>query len=767
MASEEDSRLKLFLAIGLNPKEAESCAKSAKVGPALQEIIQEAKLTGGCPPEQGLLLYTLATKLPKNRSENRAVVSELIGKKQLTLSSQVEAAVKFLMNLPAQAALNDKELHESCGAGVVVTPKQIKDAVAAYLKENKATVTEERYRGLGKVLADINERLKWADRALVKKEVDEQLLKLLGPKTDADNKPQPKKKEEEKVKAASAEEKEEEKADLQEGRFINWAVNSAEALRKHEKETGGMIITRFPPEPNGHLHLGHAKAINFDFGHAIRNKGQCILRFDDTNPEAEKQEYFDSIVNTVNWLGFKPWKITYSSDYFPELYELAVQLIKRGDAYVCFQKPDEMEASREKREPSPHRDRSIEENLRLFEDMKKGKFAEGECTLRMKGDYKHVMPCMWDLVAYRIKYTAHPHAGSGWCIYPSYDFTHCIIDSLENVTHSLCTLEFETRRESYFWLLDRLDLYKPRVWEYSRLNLEYAVMSKRKLKQLVDEHYVNGWDDPRMITLNGLKRRGFTSEGINAFCHTIGVSRNNNTIPLHMFYHSIRGHLDEVALRRFAVIDPVKVTLTNYPEDKVEFVDAPDFPKDLSKGVRKIPFSRTIFIDRDDFRAKDEENYIRLAPGKEVRLKYAYTIVCTGFKADSSGKVTEVLATVDLSSKPVLGEKDQKKVKGNIHWVAAPPKGKGPQPVSFELRVYNELFTDPNPGDKDDWLSYLNPKSLEVVKNALGEPSLADCKPSDKFQFERLGYFCVDTDSSAGQVVINRTIPLKESKDKE
>ena len=435
----------------------------------------------------------------------------------------------------------------------------------------------------------------------------------------------------------------------------------------------------------------------------------------------------------------------------------------------------EIEEYRSKCLNSPWRNRSVEENLRLFEDMRKGKYDEGTATLRMKGDMTHPMPTMRDLVAYRIKYAPHPHVKDLWCIYPTYDYTHCIIDSLENITHSLCTLEFEVRRESYFWLLHVLDLYKPKVWEYSRLNLEYNVMSKRKLKQLVEDKLVSDWDDPRLLTLMGLRRRGLTPEIINTFCDRVGVSRNANTIRQELLDFCTRDVLNNVASRAMVIKDPVRVTLSNYPAGKVESVKAPVFPHSMEKGFRDLPFSRVLYIDRDDFRTADEPGFYRLAPGKTVHLLYAYNITCTSFTANAEGVVTDIVATVDLDSLLSIDHKDKdaaaeakdksKKVKGNLHWVAEPKPGQAP--FSVELRLYDRLFTIPEPAGADDWLSHLNPKSLVVVPSAYAEPSLRNAKSEDKFQFERVGYFCADSrDHSAAHAVFNLTISLREDRDK-
>ena len=646
--------------------------------------------------------------------------------------------------------------------------------------------------------------------------------------------------------------------------------------------------------------LSLSEAMNFNFGLAALTDGTCIMRFDDTNPEAEKLDYIEQILRNLQWLGHQPARITYSSDYFPQLYELAVKLIKSGHAYIDHQTAAEIKASRDYKEgsegskaASPWRDRPVEESLRLFDDMRKGKFDEGAATLRMKGDLSHPNPQMWDLVAYRIKYAEHPHVGDRWCIYPSYDYTHwsayrqhtaapdshrsdlvisvmsftpprtvfrcsaCLLfqrggqsgrhHSLGQSAHTLavnqpahtlqrctdvirccsppswlwlrvsrcvvecCTLEFEVRRESYYWLLDVLDLYKPKVWEYSRLNVEYNVMSKRRLLRLVEEGHVHGWDDPRLLTLNGLRRRGYTPEAIRDFCNAIGISRNETMIPQATLEHWLRNDLETKAKRAMCVVDPVRVVLTNYPADRVEQLSAPDFPKAPQLGSHTIPLSRVLYIDREDVRLQDDKSFFGLAVGKEVHLKYAYNIRCDKIDvaADDPTRITLVHCTVDTSN--------ASKPKGKLHWVAEPQPGHAPQAVT--LRLYDNLFLSKarthsynsathctaycsacntshrtqhtsclrshlcatvllcgvvlccccqDPMEVDNWLGDLNPDSLSVVSSAMADPSIVSAPAGTLFQFERVAYFVVDPDSdnSSRQYVLNRTVNLKESKPK-
>ncbi|EOY13670.1 Glutamine-tRNA ligase / glutaminyl-tRNA synthetas, putative isoform 3 [Theobroma cacao] len=547
--------------------------------------------------------------------------------------------------------------------------------------------------------------------------------------------------------------------------FSNGSVlrccNTREMLDKHLKLTGGRVFTRFPPEPNGYLHIGHAKAMFVDFGLAKERGGCCYLRYDDTNPEAEKKEYINHIEEIVKWMGWEPFKITYTSDYFQDLYELAVELIRRGHAYVDHQTPEEIKEYREKKMNSPWRERPIAESLKLFDDMKRGLIEEGKATLRMKQDMQSDNFNMYDLIAYRIKFTPHPHAGDKWCIYPSYDYAHCIVDSLENITHSLCTLEFETRRASYYWLLHALDLYQPYVWEYSRLNVTNTVMSKRKLNYIVTNKYVDGWDDPRLMTLAGLRRRGVTSTAINAFVRGIGITRSDcSMIRLDRLEYHIREELNKTAPRVLVVLHPLKVVITNLESGSVMDLDAkkwPDAQADDTSAFYKVPFSNVVYIERSDFRMKDSKDYYGLALGKSVLLRYAFPIKCTDvILADDNETVLEIRAEYDPSKKS--------KPKGVLHWVAEPSPGA--DPLKVEVRLFDKLFNSENsqnPAELDNWLADLNPDSKVVVPAAYAVPSLRDAAVGDTFQFERLGYFTVDKDSTAEKLVFNRTVTLKDT----
>jgi glutaminyl-tRNA synthetase len=527
---------------------------------------------------------------------------------------------------------------------------------------------------------------------------------------------------------------------------------------------GGRVQTRFPPEPNGYLHLGHAKSICLNFGLAAEFGGKTNLRFDDTNPEKEEQEYVDSILRDVRWLGFD-WedRLFYASDYFDQLHAWAVQLIKAGKAYVDDQSAEEIRKSRgtltEPGNNSPYRERSAEENLALFERMRKGEFPDGSRTLRAKIDMASPNLNMRDPVMYRILHAEHHRTGSKWCIYPLYDFAHGQSDSLEKVTHSICTLEFEDHRPLYNWFIEQLGIFHSQQIEFDRLNLTYTLLSKRKLLQLVNDRHVRGWDDPRMPTLSGVRRRGYTPEALRNFCNSTGVSKTNGTIELAMLEHFLREDLNKRAPRVMAVLRPLKVVIDNYPEDKVEQMDAINNPEDASAGTRKVPFSRVLYIEQDDFRENPPKQFYRLSPGREVRLRYGYFVTCTNLVKDEAGKVIEVHCTYDPATRGGNAP-DGRKVKSTIHWVSAE------HAVSAEVRIYDNLFAKEDPNDVEegkDWTANLNPNSLEVITDAKLEPSLANAATGNGYQFERLGYFCVDPDSKPGALVFNRTVALKDA----
>jgi glutaminyl-tRNA synthetase len=532
---------------------------------------------------------------------------------------------------------------------------------------------------------------------------------------------------------------------------------------------GGRVQTRFPPEPNGYLHIGHAKSICLNFGIAAEYGGLCNLRFDDTNPEKEDVEYVDSIMEDVRWLGFD-WqdRLFYASDYFEQIYQWAELLMRDGKAYVCSLPLEEIRAGRgtasEPGVDSPYRSRSAEENLDLFRRMRAGEFPEGAHVVRAKIDMAHKHMLMRDPIMYRIRYAEHHRTGAAWCIYPTYDFTHGQSDSLERITHSICTLEFENHRPLYDWYCQALGIHHPQQIEFNRLNLTYTMMSKRRLLELVQQKSVSGWDDPRMPTLCGLRRRGYTSAAIRAFCAYVGVTKHNAVTDMAVLENHIRDDLNRTADRRMVVMNPLKVVITNYPEDSTEMLDAVNNPEDASAGSRKVPFSRELYIEQEDFMEDPPKKFFRLAPGREVRLRWAYFIRCTEVMKDSSGNITEIHCTVDPETRGGDAP-DGRKVKATLHWVSAE------HAVSAEIRLYDHLFLKEDPDQVDnpalDWKSNLNPNSLRVVTEAKLEPSLAAGTSGDRFQFERLGYFCVDKESTAGNLIFNRTVTLKDSWAKE
>ena len=526
----------------------------------------------------------------------------------------------------------------------------------------------------------------------------------------------------------------------------------------------GHVQTRFPPEPNGYLHLGHAKSICLNFGLSAEFGGKTNLRFDDTNPEKEEQEYVDSIIRDVRWLGFD-WedRMYYASDYFDQLYAWAVQLIKAGKAYVDDLSAEEIRKTRgtltEPGTNSPYRNRPVEENLDLFERMRKGEFPDGTRTLRAKIDMASPNLNLRDPVMYRILHAEHHRTGNKWCIYPLYDFAHGQSDSIEKVTHSICTLEFEDHRPLYNWFIEQLGIFHSQQIEFDRLNLTYTILSKRRLLQLVNEGRVRGWDDPRMPTLSAVRRRGYTPGALRNFCASLGVSKTNGVIELAMLEHFQREDLNKRALRVMAVLRPLKVVIDNYPEGQVEQMDAVNNPEDASAGTRKVPFSRVLYIERDDFRENPPKQFYRLSPGREVRLRYGYFITCTNVARDASGEVVEVHCTYDPATRGGNAP-DGRKVKSTIHWVSAAHAASG------EVRLYENLFLKENAGEVEEgkaWIDSLNPNSLEIVNDAKLEPSLASAQIGKPYQFERLGYFCVDPDSKPGALVFNRTVALKDT----
>ncbi len=545
------------------------------------------------------------------------------------------------------------------------------------------------------------------------------------------------------------------------------SLNFIEQIIEEDRRTGkhgGRVQTRFPPEPNGYLHIGHAKSICLNFGLALKYGGKCNLRFDDTNPTKEDVEYVESIQEDVKWLGFQWDGLYFASDYFEQLYQWAEKLIQDGLAYVDSQSPEEIAKQRgtasEPGTPSPYRDRSVAENLDLFRRMRAGEFADGAHVLRAKIDLAAVHLIMRDPILYRIRHAHHHRTGDKWCIYPMYDYAHGQCDSIEQVTHSICTLEFETHRRLYDWCIEKLGIFPSHQYEFARLNLTYTVMSKRRLLELVQSGDVSGWDDPRMPTLCGLRRRGYTPEALRAFCERIGVARFNSTIEMAWLEDALRDDLNKRAARVMAVLRPLKLVVTNWPAGEVDWIDAVNNPEDESAGSRKVPFSGTLYIEQDDFMENPPKQFFRLSPGREVRLRYGYLVTCTDVVKDADGKVAEVRCTYDPASRGG-NSPDGRKVKATMHWVSAE------HALPAEVRLYDHLCRQPDPNDVADgvdWKTTLNPNSLEVIPQAWGEPSLKDAAPGSKYQFERLGYFSLDAKvSKPDHMVFNRSVTLRDS----
>ncbi|WP_118974678.1 glutamine--tRNA ligase/YqeY domain fusion protein [Taibaiella koreensis] len=548
-----------------------------------------------------------------------------------------------------------------------------------------------------------------------------------------------------------------------EERSLNFLEEIIEGHLSEGKYTS--IHTRFPPEPNGYLHIGHAASICLNFGLALKYKGKCNLRFDDTNPVTEETEYVESIMNDVQWLGFQWDELRYTSDYFEQLHDFAVKLIHKGLAYVDDSSSEEMAASKgDLNRPgtnSLYRDRTMEENLQLFREMREGKYPDGAKVLRAKIDMAHPNLLMRDPIIYRIKHAHHHRTGNQWCIYPMYDFAHGQSDSIEHITHSICTLEFIHHRALYDWFIEQLEIFPSHQYEFARRNLSYTVMSKRKLLQLVNEKHVEGWDDPRMPTISGLRRRGYTPESIRNFADTIGIAKRENITDVGLLEFCIREHLNKVANRAMAVLDPVKLVITNYPEGQTEELEAENNPEDENAGSRIVPFSRELWIEREDFMESPSKKFFRLGPGLMVRLKYAYIIRCDDFKKDEQGNITEIHCSYLPESKSGA-DSSNLKVKGTIHWLSVP------HARTAEIRLYDRLFRVENPSSEEgDFKDYINPDSLQVLPNAYIEPALANAQPGDRYQFLRKGYFCADKNSTPDHLVFNRTVGLKDSWGKE
>lgn len=762
-----DISAKLSL-LGLSDTKVNETIKNKPLSGLLAGIVDEAKGKGDITKPVGNLLYHLGTKLPQQFHKHIPLLVSYVVDGRINQEAKLTAAIKFVQN-SVSGNINIEEFEKSCGVGVEVSQDEIEASVAQIIGKHKEALLSQRYRfNVGPLIGQVRASLPWADSKKVKEEIDLQVLTLLGPKGEEDLVKPPKvKNAEKKEKADKVDSAPQEKQCLTMTELLRTVQFHAPGenhktdgyiitdqterlLKEHLKVTGGQVRTRFPPEPNGILHIGHAKAININFGYAAANGGVCFLRYDDTNPEKEEEKFFKGIKEMVEWLGYKPYKITHSSDYFHQLYEWAKLLIEKNMAYVCHQKAEELKGFNPK--PSPWRERPVEESRQLFEDMKNGKFDEGEATLRLKLTLEEGK---LDPVAYRIKYFPHHCTGNEWCIYPTYDYTHCLCDSLENITHSLCTKEFQSRRSSYYWLCNAVETYSPVQWEYGRLNMNCTVVSKRKIAKLISEGHVRDWDDPRLFTLTALRRRGFPAEAINSFCATLGLTGAQISIHPRALEACVRRVLNMTARRVMVVMDPMRVVITNYPNNGPIMLDVPNIPGFDEEGSHSIPFDKELWLERSDFRETADGDYRGLTPEQSVGLKYSgYIIKLQEVVRTPSGEVDYLKVTCEAVS-------EENKPKSFIHWVA--------QPVKCEVRLYEQLFIHEFPEDPavvpDGYLTDINPNSL-TIKVAFADCSVKGAEAYQKFQFQRVGFFCVDPDSTPDYLVFNRTCEIKADKGK-
>lgn len=745
----EGPRTALKDIICLTDVKVEETLRNKPLTQALYSVAQRAQTTQGFTPSPavGKLLYTAASKLSEDLLERRNSIVDYVATGKLATAQQIEAAIEYVKKI---AEPNPREFEAACGIGVIVTEAEIRGAIENAIAQEQPQAWT---KGLdNRLIGKVKAQLKWADSGMVKELVLEKLTAQFGAIQEAEEVKKAKPKKEKVANAPAEEPPKRDKLSTCIGRELKSAQNTPELMAKHLAFTDGKVFTRFPPEPNGYLHFGHAKAIRFSFTMAAESGGHCYLRFDDTNPDKENQEFIDMIKENVQWLGYTPFKVTAASDYFQDMHDLAKELIRRGKGYVDKQPAALIKAQRRACEDGPYRNTSVEENLMEFDLMTKGFYAEGEACLRMKINMQHSNPCMRDPVAYRIKFVPHPHSGHDWCVYPTYDFEHCIVDSIENITHSLCSLEFEIRRDSYYWLLEALDLYRASVWEFGRLNISHTVMSKRKLQFLVKENLVSGWDDPRLPTLMGGRRRGYTAEAINEFVDLVGVARtgNENMISIKLLEHCVRKNLDEISPRTMAVLEPLELEIRGL--EGVSELSVPDFPKNPEKGSHIIKLASPLFVERNDFKEHDSKDFYGLAPGKVVGLKYVpFKVRCAEVVKDAEGKVVKVICDK---------VEDSSKVKGYLHWIS------GSEATPVTVRLYDTLLKEEKP-THEDILEDLNPNSLTIVTSVLANSTLlSGVKPMDKFQFERVGFFVVDLDSTPEHIVFNRTVTLTEAKSK-
>ncbi|KAL3233207.1 Glutamine--tRNA ligase [Nakaseomyces bracarensis] len=787
---------------GYEEAKIKEITKNQKICGELEALLGQVPGGSALDKTQRALVHSFATLIVKKASKEvpTALVVENIVNGNLKTNLQVEAAFNYVSGA---SEVTQEALASEAGIGVHVGEEDVRRKVVEYIEANKASIEEQRYKLVPGIMADVKKlpELKWAEPRLFKPIIDEEILKVLGPKDERDVvKKQPKSKK--KNDAANAKKNTDAGDAPKRTMFTEGFLGDLhkvgenpqaypELMAEHLKATGGKVQTRFPPEPNGYLHIGHSKAIMVNFGYAKYHNGVCYLRFDDTNPEAEAPEYFESIQRMVAWLGFKPWKVTYSSDYFDELYQLAEALIKCGKGYVCHCTAEEIKRSRGikedgtpggERHACKHRDQSVEQNLEEFRAMRDGKYKPGEATLRMKQDLTSPSPQMWDLIAYRVLNAPHPRTGTKWKIYPTYDFTHCLVDSFENITHSLCTTEFYLSRESYEWLCDQVHVFRPAQREYGRLNITGTVLSKRKIAKLVDEHFVRGWDDPRLFTLEAIRRRGVPPGAILSFINTLGVTTSTTNIQVVRFESAIRKYLEDSTPRLMMILDPIEVVVDNLEDDFEEVVSIPYRAGTKEFGDRTVPFTNKFYIERSDFsESTEDKEFFRLTPNQSVGLiKVPYTVSFKSVEKDSDGNITKIHVKYDNDDKP-------KKPRTYIQWVPVSKKVDSPIRIS-ETRVYNQLFKSENPSaHPDGYLKDINPESEVVFKNSVIEHNFhhvienspwvvdsvkksefyveedKDSKEVCRFQAMRVGYFTLDKESTKDKIVLNRIVSLKDS----
>ncbi|CCE64878.1 hypothetical protein TPHA_0J00550 [Tetrapisispora phaffii CBS 4417] len=805
--SDVEELISLFSAVGFEDGKVKEIVKNKKVSEALAQFLAQAPADYKWGKTERALVHNLASSAKGAELPGSELIVNGIVIGDLKTAMQVTAAFKYVKSEGSNATV--EKMNEESGVGIEVTEDQVRARVAKYIEDDKEKILAERYKLVPGLFANIKNlpELKWAEPRYFKPIVDEEILKVLGPKDERDlvkkktkNDQKDKKKNDTNNSNSKTASNEPKRTMFNEGFLgdLHKAGENPQAypemMIEHLKATGGRVQTRFPPEPNGYLHIGHSKAIMVNFGYAKYWNGVCYLRFDDTNPEAEAPEYFESIQRMVSWLGFKPWKVTYSSDYFDKLYELAEVLIKNDKGYICHCTAEEIKRGRGikedgtpggERSACKHRDRPIEESLQEFRNMREGKYQPGEAILRMKQDLTSPSPQMWDLIAYRVLNSPHPRTGDKWKIYPTYDFTHCLVDSFENISHSLCTTEFYLSRESYEWLCDQVHVFRPAQREYGRLNITGTVLSKRKIAKLVEGSYVRGWDDPRLYTLEAIRRRGIPPGAILSFINTLGVTTSTTNIQVARFESAIRKFLEDTTPRLMFILDPIEVIVENLSENYEELVTIPYRAGSAEFGDRQVPFTNRFYIERSDFSEdSSDKEFFRLTPEQSVGLiKVPHTVSFVRSEKDESGKITKIYVKYD--NEPVDGK--PKKPKTYIQWVPVSKKYNSPVQVT-ETRVYNQLFSSENPSaHPDGYLADINPDSEVVYKNAVVEhnfgqtvkqsPWIVDstkdsefyveedrnAKEVCRFQAMRVGYFTLDKDSTDDKIILNRIVSLKDT----